>query len=266
MTLPISARRVFRLSLTLALSLAAAYGLAIPLPYVAPIFALLLTAAPAPPMGPKGLLGLILVVLATLGTGLLVTPMLQNYAVTAVLVVAAGLYFSTYLTVNRGKGPVGTLLALGFTLIPAAGTADFALALGVIQSLVIGIVVAIVCHWLVYPWLPESPGAGATRPAPSTVTTSNWIALRTALIVLPPFLLALSNPATYMAVIMKSIMLGQQGSVVSARSWGAAARVDDSGRRFAIVSGWRSSCIRICGCSSCGCSPSGSTLRARSTP
>jgi hypothetical protein len=54
MTLPISARRVFRLSLTLALSLAAAYGLAIPLPYVAPIFALLLTASTGAAHGTKG--------------------------------------------------------------------------------------------------------------------------------------------------------------------------------------------------------------------
>jgi hypothetical protein len=219
-TLPIPARRVFRLGLTIALSLAAAYASAAPLPYVAPIFALLLTAAPKPPMGPRGLVGLIVVVLMTLGIGLLVTPMLRNFPASAVLVVAAGLYFSTYLTVNRGKGPVGTLLAVGFTLIPVAGTAEFALALGVIQSIVFAIVIAIVCQWLVYPWFPERTGIDAARPPAVTLITSNWIALRTALIVLPPFLLALTNPAMYMPVIMKSIALGQQGSVVSARSAG----------------------------------------------
>ena len=49
----VEARRVFRLSLTMALALACAYGLALPLPFLAPLFALLLTAAPAPPMGPN---------------------------------------------------------------------------------------------------------------------------------------------------------------------------------------------------------------------
>jgi hypothetical protein len=218
--MPIAARRVLRLSLTMAMSLAAAYGFAAPLPYVAPIFALLLTASPKPPLGAKALVGLVIVVLVTLGIGLLVTPMLRNYPFSAMLVVAGGLYFSTYLTVNRGQGPVGTLLAVGFTLIPAAGTAEFALALGVIQSLVFAIVIAILCQWLVYPWFPERPNVGAVRPPTATVSASNWIALRTALIVLPPFLLALSNPATYMPMIMKSIALGQQGSVVSARSVG----------------------------------------------
>jgi len=202
----------------MALSLAAAYGFRAPLPYIAPIFALLLTAAPKPPMDPKGLLGLVTVVLVTLGIGLLVTPMLRNYPVSGVLMVTAGLYFSTYLSVNRGKGPVGTLLAIGFTLIPAAGIAEFALALGVIQSLVSAIVIAIACQWLTYPWFPEPPNVDEVRPSTVTVNTSNWIALRTALIVLPPLLLALSNPASYMPLIMKSVALGQQGSVVSARS------------------------------------------------
>ena len=152
--MPIEARRIFRLSLTTALALAAAYALAVPLPFLAPLFALLLTAAPAAPMGLKGLLGLILVVLLTLGVGLLMTPMLTNYAVSAILITALGLYFSTYLTVNLGKGLVGMFLTVGFTLIPAAGTVDFFLAVTVIKALVLGIGLAIVCQWLVYPWFP----------------------------------------------------------------------------------------------------------------
>ena len=218
--MPTAARRVLRLGLTMALSLAAAYAFAAPLPYVAPIFALLLTAGPTPPMGAKGLVGLIVVVLATLGIGLLVTPMLRDYPVSAVLVVGAGLYFSTYITVNRGKGPVGTLLTVGLTLIPAAGTAEFSLALAVIRSLVSAIVLAILCQWIVYPLLPEPSRTDVERPPVVTVRNSTWIALRTALIVLPPFLLALTNPANYLPLIMKSVALGQQGSVVSARTAG----------------------------------------------
>jgi hypothetical protein len=44
-----------------------------------------------------------------------------------------------------------------------------------------------------------------------------WIALRATLVVLPSFLLALINPATYMPLIMKSVALGQQACVTSAR-------------------------------------------------
>lgn len=220
--MPIAARRVFRLSLTMALALAGAYGLALPLPFLAPLFALVLTAAPAPPVGPKGLFGLILLVVVTLGVGLLLIPMLLNYQVTAVLLVAVGLYFSTYLTVHQGKALVGTFLTVGFTLISAAGMLDFGLATLVIKALVLGIAVAIVCQWMVYPWFPEDQAtARATKAAaPPDILQSNWIALRAALIVLPAYLLALTNPAAYLAIIMKSISLAQQGSVVSARNAG----------------------------------------------
>ena len=63
------------------------------------------------------------------------------------------------------------------------------------------------------------PGKKAAPPAKTDIQ-SNWIALRATLIVLPAYLLALTNPSTYLAIIMKSVSLGQQGSLVSARDAG----------------------------------------------
>jgi len=217
----VQARRVFRLSLTMALALACAYGLALPLPFLAPLFALLLTATPVPPMGPRGLFGLVLVILITLGAGLLLIPVLLNYPLTGVLLVAVGLYFSSYLTVNMGKGLVGMLLTAGITLITAAGTASYPLAVLVIQALVLGIVVAVFCQWFVYSWFPEDAVASVKAgPKPVEPVQSGWIALRTTLIVLPAYLLALTNPSMYLAIIMKSVSLGRQSSLVSARDAG----------------------------------------------
>ena len=219
--MPIGARRIFRISLTVALSLAIAYGAALPLPYLAPIFALVLTVQPAPPMGLKGLLGLNLVMLTLLCAGLMLIPLLVNYPVSAVLIIAAGLYFSTYLTVKLGKGLVGTLLTLGITIIPAAGLADFYSGVVVIKAMALGIGLAVICQWMVYPFFPEdSAAAGAAKPTPSDAGDSNWIALRVVLIVLPPFLMALANPSMYLKLIMKAVALGQQGSEVSARTAG----------------------------------------------
>lgn len=218
----IQARRIFRLSLTTALALAGAYALQMPLPFLAPLFALMLTFAPAPPMGLKGLFGLILVVLITLGVGLLLIPLLLEYPVSAVLMVALGLYFSFFLTLYKGKALVGALLTVGFTLISTAGTVSFALAIAVIHALVLGIGLAIACHWAVYPWFPEDPlPAKKKTAAPSPdLEQSNWIALRGTLIVLPAYLLALTNPSMYLPIIMKSVSLGQQSSLVTTRSAG----------------------------------------------
>lgn len=219
--MPIEARRTFRLATVVALSLALAYGLAMPLPFFAPLFALLLTAAPAPPMGLKGLLGLALVVTVTLGIGLLLTPLLDKYRVPAVLIIAAGLYLSTWVSIGLRKGLVGSLLAMGLTLIPAAGLVEYALAVTVVQALLIGIGIAVVSQWIVYPFFPEdlrTTKPKVTQPADAVDTT--WISLRSVLIVLPPVLLAFSNPSLYMPLIMKSVLLSHQASEVNARTAG----------------------------------------------
>ncbi|MET0549943.1 MAG: DUF2955 domain-containing protein [Xanthomonas sp.] len=216
-----AARRTFRLASVVALSVALAYGLAMPLPFMAPLFAVLLTATPAPPPGPKGLLTLLVLVAVTLGIGLLLNPLLLNYPITAVLIIAAGLYLSTYLAVGKGKGLVGTLLSVGLTMIPAAGLMGYALASQVVNSLLIGIAVAVACQWLVQPLFPEPPPAGP-KPQPPVVDHERaaWLALRTVLIVLPSVMLAFTNPGMYMPTIMKSVMLAQQGSTMSARAAG----------------------------------------------
>ncbi len=215
----IVARRAFRLSTTVALALAGAYALQLPLPFLAPLFAFVLGSKPAPPLGPKALLGLILVVAITLGMGLLLIPMLIHYPASAVLIVALGVYFSAYVTINLRKGLVGTFLTVGITLISLAGTVGYELALTVINALIMGIVLAVLCQWLVYPFFPEE-GAATASPTAGATAQSNWVALRSTLIVLPVYLLALTNPTLYLPVIMKSVSLGQQDSVTDARHAG----------------------------------------------
>lgn len=219
--MPIGARRTFRLASVIALSLAIAYGMGMPLPFFAPLFGLLLTAAPAPPMGLKGLAGLTLMVTITLGVGLVLTPLLANYPFSAVLIIAAGLYTSTVIAVALRKDLVSALLTMGFTLIPAAGLVDHAIAVTVIQALLLGIGIAIASQWIIYPFFPEDPQRKTAASPPSVdASLTRWIALRSALIVLPPVLMAFSNPSLYLPMIMKSVLLAQQGSVSSARSAG----------------------------------------------
>ena len=219
--MPLAARRTFRLAGVMALSLGVAYGWATPLPFLAPLFALYLTASPAPPMRAKALFGLLLVVALTLGLGLVLSPILRLYPLSGVIMIAAGLFASTYLGVGKGQGLVATLLAIGLTMIPAAGLMGHVIARSVLDALLIGIAVAIACQWIVYPVFPEDAMVAKAKPSSAADTRQAvWIALRTTLIVLPPVLLALTNPSAYMAIIMKAVQLGQQGNEVDARAAG----------------------------------------------
>lgn len=218
----IGARRAFRLSLTVALALVLAYAMASPLPYLAPIFAWLLTMEPKKPLGLKGLLVLVAVTALTTGTGLLIIPLLSDYPATAILVVLIALFFSTYISVSLGQVTVGMLLTIGITLISAVGTVSFVAATAVIEALVLAVVISVICQWLVYPLFPEDPGT----PEPPAGKVDNehalWISLRTTLIVIPVYLVCLTNPMMYTALILKSVSLGQQSTVVDTK---AAAKV-----------------------------------------
>ena len=59
------------------------------------------------------------------------------------------------------------------------------------------------------------------QAAPRSVNdAARWIALRATVIVMPVFVLALTNPSLYLAAIMKTVTLGQQAGETTARSAG----------------------------------------------
>lgn len=215
----IGARRVFRLSLTVALALAVSYGMANTMAFIAPLFAFMLGAAPKPPMGLKGLVGLILVLSLILSSGLLLIPLLTYYPMMALMLVLLGLFFANYLSLNLGKGAVGAFLTVGITLISAMGLLGHGIAMMVISALLLNIAIAVICQWVVYPFFPEDHVVSAPPVAPEPLQSS-WLALRATLIVFPSYLLVLYNPAAYAPIIMKSVALGQQATETHAKHAG----------------------------------------------
>ncbi|MFK7828916.1 MAG: DUF2955 domain-containing protein [Congregibacter sp.] len=226
-----------RFALASALAVAIAYGLAFPLPFMAPLFVVFLSMMPGPPMGPKALLILLLMVIFSLTIGVLLIPLLTYYPVSAVLLVAVGVYFAMYLTLIAGKRVLGMFLTVGFTMISVAGSIDTLLATTIIYSLALAIATSVICQWLVYPLFPDREGApvaaqqaaqqSASEKAPEEsaespmdAVNSNWLAIRAMLIVMPAYLLALTNPAQYLMTIMKSVSLGQQATLLDARHAG----------------------------------------------
>jgi hypothetical protein len=214
-------KAVLRLAAGLGLAVLVAYGLALPLPYALCVMGVLVLCKPGPPIPfVKGAL-MAVVVAAVAAAGVLMVPLLENYAWAGVALTGALLYAVFR---SGGAGAQTMILAMSVTLIPVAGVAEQALApvLGLTLALGIGtgIVASNVSHAL-FPEAPTPAPARRARPrAPPARDAAHWMALRATVVVMPVFVLALGNPSFYLAAIMKAVALGQQAGSTSARSAG----------------------------------------------
>jgi hypothetical protein len=211
-------QRALRLASGTALCLAASFGLALPIPFIAPVLGLMLLATVNRPLPFKAGLILALIAMLSTGSGLLLIPILRYYPASGVLLIGLGLFLVFRFGLRGGNNLIVIFLVMGLTMIPVAGTADFGLALLVIGALVKGLLLAVmalsVSHWL----FPEPPGAQSSPTPLLPAEEVGWVALRAALVVLPAFLLALIEPASYLPIIMKSVSLGQQSCTTTARN------------------------------------------------
>ncbi|WP_432720989.1 DUF2955 domain-containing protein [Jeongeupia wiesaeckerbachi] len=218
MSIDRASRPALRLALGLALAIVVAYGAGWTAPHVSVLVAVMLLAKPGAPIPfVKGcVLGGALFVLT--GVGVWITPLLEHYAAAAMLLIALVLFLLFYLS-QRSANPLLTLMVVGFTMIPVAGSQEQALAVAVILALargvVLGVVVGLIAHAL---WGDEAVPGKTTKP--ESKTASRWQALRGVVIIMPVLVLALSNPSQYMAAIMKTSALGQQASALNARNAG----------------------------------------------
>lgn len=213
------AQRALRLATGTAVCLAASFAMGLPIPFIAPVFAVLLIATLNRPLPFKAGLTLALAAMLTTGAGLLLIPMLRYYPLSGVLLIGIGLFLAFRFGLRGGSNLIATFLVIGLTMISSAGFADFDLAMMIIGALIKGLMLAVIVltlsHWL----FPES----ATSPSPPAAPTLppqevDRVALRATLIVLPAFLVALVDPATYLPIILKAVSLGQQSSTTTSRN------------------------------------------------
>ncbi|WP_447890650.1 DUF2955 domain-containing protein [Pseudomonas hormoni] len=210
------AQRVLRLATGTALCLAGSFGLGLPIPFIAPVLALLLLATVNRPLPFKAGIVLAVVAMLTTGVGLLLIPVLRYYPVSGVLLVGVCLFLVFRFGLRGGNNLIVTFLVIGLTMISSAGVAEFDLAAMVIGALVKGLLLAVlmvaVSHWL----FPDPPNAPSPPPAPLLPAEEvSRVALRATLIVLPAFLLAMIDPASYLPIILKAVGLGQQSSTTA---------------------------------------------------
>ena len=216
----IAERRCYRLSLATGIALALGYGSGLVIPFIAPLLAVLLGAKPARPPGLRATMVIVIFLLFSLGIGVAIGPLLQLAPVSALLLIGLGLFFSSRLAIIGGKDVPATLLAMGFTVIPAASCVSQVLAMAIIAALVISVVIAIISLWLAYALFPELPGYVPQPPASPGLRQGDWLALRATLVVLPAFMFTLTNPVAYLPLTVKSILLGREASAVNLRSAG----------------------------------------------
>lgn len=213
-----------RLALGLGLAAFVAYGLALKAPFIVCVMAVLLLCKPGPPMSLfKGAV-VALVFAALVAAGVLMVPLLEHYAVAGVLLTAVVLY-AVFHAGQKGSGALVTPLVISFAMIPVAGVAEQALVPLLSVTLAAGLVVGTLVNALssaLFPDPPQAAQAAAHRAASDPdADTAAWIALRGTIIVIPVFVLALTNPSFYLAAVMKTAMLGQQAGETHA---GAASR------------------------------------------
>ncbi|WP_175153307.1 DUF2955 domain-containing protein [Paraburkholderia ultramafica] len=211
-------QRTLRVGAGTALCLAISFALELPIPVVAPVFAVFLLATQNQPISFKAGLLLALVVALTTGSGLATVPLLRYYPAAGVLLIGLCLFIAFRFGLRGGNNLVATFLVAGLTMISAAGVADFQLAMTVVGALVKGLLLAVLVsiftHWVFPEPVSERPQpAGRVMPDDAAAR----IALRAALVVMPVWLLAMTDPASYMPIIMKSVSLGRQSCTTSAR-------------------------------------------------
>ena len=215
-------KAALRLTIGLGLAVFVAYGLGLQAPFVVCIMALLVLCKPGPPLPMVKAAVIAGVFAALVAAGVLMVPLLENYAAAGVLLTAVLLFVLFYLGRLRAN-PLTTVLVLAFTLIPVAGVQEQAL-IGVLAGDVGGRRARRghgQCGVERHLPDPPAPSARATpASAPPDRENARWVAWRGTLIVMPVFVLALTNPSFYLAAIMKTVALGQQAGETDARHAG----------------------------------------------
>ncbi|WP_426204466.1 DUF2955 domain-containing protein [Pseudomonas sp. TWP3-1] len=217
----VPAQRALRLAFGTALCTAASYALGLPLAFISPVLAVLLLASLPRPLPLRGALVLGLVAALTTSIGLLLVPLLRYYPVSGVLLVGLGLFLVFRFGLRGGNNLIVIFLVIGMTMISAAGFAEFDLAMAVVGALVKGLLLAVAVVGISHALFPEPANSPAPPSAPALPAEDvARVALRATLIVLPTFLLALIDPASYLPIILKAVSLGQQSSTTRAQHAG----------------------------------------------
>lgn len=138
------------------------------------------------------------------------------------IALTSALLYAVFFSGERRANLITTILVMAVTLIPVVSVVDQALASAICVTLAVGICIGVLVSSASHALFPDAPVPAdkAAMPAAPSRESASWMALRATLVVMPVFVLALTNPSFYLAAIMKTVALGQQASSTNARSAG----------------------------------------------
>jgi len=196
-------KATLRLAIGTGLATLVAYGLALSTPFMVCLMAMVVLSGPGAPLPLLKGVALAGILAVVLGAGVLMVPILEHYALAGVMLTTALLYALFFtrarvanpLTTNP-LSPLTTIGVVAVTLVPALGVAEQALAFGVINALVVGLLMGVLVNIASHALFPDPPGQSGPKPAAGVLApqTARWLALRATVVVMPMYLLALTNP------------------------------------------------------------------------
>jgi len=217
--------------------------------FIAPIFTMFILALPLPVLKLSSGIKFILVFAGSIYGALLLLPVIVNYQMAGLLLVALALFLSFYFTARGGSAVLGAFVTLGITLVAAVGSVSIDAVLGLIGGLNTGIIVGVGFVWVGHALIPDSLAKPVDAPPPTAppaaAKSDNVAARRSAyrslLIVMPIliwFLLS-SASASYVAVMIKVASMGQQASLDHTRKAAKSLLISTLLGGLAAIIGWQ---------------------------
>lgn len=245
----IASVRILRLALATGICMFVSQVINWPASFIAPIFTMFILALPLPVLSLSSGIKFILVFVISIYSALLLLPIVVNYPMAGLLLIALALFLSFYFTARGGSAILGAFATLGITLIAAVGSVSVDAVLAVVGGLTTGIIVGVLFVWLGHAMIPDSlatpvdtpPPAPQTPPASPNNADARRSAYRSLLIVMPILIwfLMSSASASYLAVMIKVSSMGQQASLDHTRQAAKSLLISTLLGGAAAIIGWQ---------------------------
>ncbi len=239
----IASRRILRLALGTALSLAFSQTVAWSMSFIAPVITVAVLGTPLPrfPLAQAVKLTLAMIVPLYLAMGLL--PVILDYPLAGVLLLALALFHCFFLAASGGPALLSTMATMGITVTVAIGSVSIDALLAVVNGVAVGAAVGLAFVWLAHRLLPDlpPPPAAPVKPEPPPRHVAVRSALRSVSIVLPVALVFLMSSASagYVGVMIKVASMGQEVSRSGTRAAGRSLLASTVAGGIAAIIGWQ---------------------------